>query len=348
MSSASHDGHGSSLLSDILAIIGLVILGVIIIWGIVHLVSLSTGWFRSLFPESTPTVQITAPKQVASGTATPISWKYNSTEAGTYAFLYQCQSGFRFDFTPTPDTTMPIPCGAAFTAPTPDNTITVTPVLSSTMSKNVSVPFSVVFIPAATSSKQVVGTAMIVVTPGTSTPASNTASVSSQTATTHTSSASTKTYSASGSSAQRSISYASGPADLAVRIMAVGVIDQATGQFVANTASSPNDISAVEFDIANTGSGASGTWYFEANLPTVGGYDYISPLQASLAPGDHIVNVLRFNPVAPGGGIFSVAIDPNNEVNDSNRANNYASISVAAPIYYTSQPMYYSAPTYQY
>lgn len=346
MSSASHDGHSSSLLSDILAIIGLVILGVIIIWGIVHLVNLSTGWFRSLFPESTPSVQITAPKEVSSGTATPISWKYSSNEAGTYAFLYQCQSGFRFDFTPTPGTTMPIPCGASFTAPAPDNKLVVTPILSSTMSKNVSVPFSIVFIPSATSSKQVVGSATITVTPGTTTEAVTATSVSSNTTSAKRANTSS-THTTNGSSAAHTV-HASGPADLSVRIMAVGVIDPTTGQFVANAMPSPNDISAVEFDIANYGSGASGTWYFEANLPTTGGYDYISPAQASLAPGDHIVNILRFNPVAPGGGIFSVAVDPNNEINDSNRGNNYASISVAAPTYYTSQPMYYNAPAYQY
>ena len=50
-----------SLLSNILAIIGLIILVIIIVWGLVHLAELSSGWFSSLFEKSAPTLKIDAP-----------------------------------------------------------------------------------------------------------------------------------------------------------------------------------------------------------------------------------------------------------------------------------------------
>ncbi len=329
------DGHSSSLLSDILAIIGLVILGVIIIWGLVHLVSLSSNWFSSLFPSSGASIQITAPAEVVSGDATTISWNYSPSEKGSYAFLYQCESGFRFDFTPTSGVNVPIICGSGFSVPSTGDSIVVTPALSTTMTKPLSVPFSIVFIPVATTSKQVVGTAKITIDPATSTAPTKTTSAPAP----YTKPANTSRYTSGGTP------------DLSVHIITSGVIDPATGALIARQPTSPSDVSAVEFDIANTGSAPTGTWYFEAYLPTPSGYTYISPAQVSLAPGSHIVNILRFNQVAPGGGVFSVTVDPNGLVRDANRGNNYASVAVSSPVYYPAQvqqPYYAQPPVYQY
>src|ERR1700677_3046746 len=86
-----------SLLSNILAIIGLIILVIIIVWGLVHLAELSSGWFSSLFANnSADTIQISAPGDVTSGTPATISWQYSTAATGTYAFLYQCQNGVQF------------------------------------------------------------------------------------------------------------------------------------------------------------------------------------------------------------------------------------------------------------
>src|SRR5580704_289633 len=84
-----------SLLSNILAIIGLIILVIIIVWGLVHLAELSSGWFTSLFQKSAPTLQIQAPSDVTSGAPETVSWNYSGTAStsGMYAFLYQCQPG---------------------------------------------------------------------------------------------------------------------------------------------------------------------------------------------------------------------------------------------------------------
>lgn len=296
-----------SLLTNILTIAGFVIVIVIVIWGLVHLASLSGPWFSSLFEHPAPSIQVTAPASATSGDPVSISWKYNPPAAGSYAFLYQCQKGLQFE-TQNPaqsatSTYLGIPCGIAYTVQSTNNSMAVLPLLSGTTS--VRDTLSIIFIPSATGA-QAQGTAAITIntaTPAPSAPAKTAATVA-------------------------PTSYA-GPADLSVRVINVGVIDPSTGLFVNRAATSPSDMVAVQFDIANIGGSSSGSYYFTAQLPTAQSYPYTSPLQTSLAPGSHIVNTLRFTDVAPGGGTFSVSIN----TSDANGGNNYASISVPAPYY---------------
>jgi hypothetical protein len=125
------------------------------------------------------------------------------------------------------------------------------------------------------------------------------------------------------------------PADLSVRILAVGVIDPVSGVFVNRPPVSPADVAAVQFDISNDGGSSTGAWYFSAQLPTtVRGYPYRSPVQEPLGPGDQIVNTLRFSPIISGGGIFNVIIDSEGMVDESNETNNTATQFVPMPAYY--------------
>lgn len=118
--------------------------------------------------------------------------------------------------------------------------------------------------------------------------------------------------------------------NLSVRILRVGVID-AYGTFQSRSQVSPNEISAVVFDIENQGTASSGAWYFNAAVPTSHQQQYTSPLQASLAPDAHIENTLRFT----GGisGTFLVSVDANNQVKESNESNNTASQYIPAYTY---------------
>ncbi len=108
---------------------------------------------------------------------------------------------------------------------------------------------------------------------------------------------------------QTKVTY-SGPADLRVQIIFATVDSYGNG--------------IVQFDIANIGSSPSGTYYFEAHLPTSLEYLYTSPAQASLNPGDHIQSTLNFTE-AFQGRIVAITVDPANLVRESNETNNYAS-----------------------
>ncbi len=303
MSDNTHAPQKASLLSNILAIIGFIILCVIIIWGLVHVVGLSRGVFSSLFPKTTPTIIITSPIDTTSGTPTTISWKYTPTAQGSYAFLYQCQDGLQIQTISPNNTISTIPCGAAFRVlpmtTTQGNTVTVVP--TSPRDTTTAVPFSIIFIP--TTGTQVQGSASIAIRPGSvavvapttpkpqtpvAQPTTRPVTHASHTKTTHKVTPS-HTYSAP---------------ELAVRIIAIGIIDPITGAFV-HRAPTYNDTGAVQFDIANVGGGRTGTWYFSAILPTNPSYTYESPAQQSLSSGDHILNTLQFTQVQ-NGGVFQV------------------------------------------
>jgi hypothetical protein len=294
------------LLSNALAIAGLVILAVIVIWGVLHLVSLFAPSFSSLF-SSTPRIQVTAPSSATSGTPFTVNWSYSPSEKGTYAFLYSCKDGLQFQTASVIGAMNAVPCGAAYTVGTVTS-LTLTPKLSSATSTDATL--SIIFIPSATSSKQVQGSTTVRINSvAVVQPVGPVQSVQ----TTKSAPAKTSTKS----------SYA-GPADLSVSITSA-VADQYGN-------------ATVVFDIANVGGSASGSYYFSAQLPTMSGTPYTSPEQASLNTGDHVVNTLRFSQAT--GGTFSVSLN----ISDANQSSNYASTMLSMPYYGNN---YYSGPTYQ-
>src|SRR3990167_8379725 len=125
----------ASLVSNTLAIVGFIIVIVIVLWGLFNIATLGTPWLSSLFDGSSDSIKVTVPATVTSGTPFAITWKYSTSEKGTYAFLYQCKDvvHFRSDVAGAPAT---IPCGAAYTFATTNNTLTLTPQLSGTASRS--------------------------------------------------------------------------------------------------------------------------------------------------------------------------------------------------------------------
>ena len=286
------DSHGEqkpSILSDALAIVGFIILTIIVIWGLVHLISLSGSWVSSLFPKHTATIQVTAPVDAYSADPIQVTWKYTPTEKGSYALLYQCKDGLAFQtYNTNGSSYSTIPCGAAFSLNTATSSITLIPTYTGT--STVAAPITILFIPTAIGA-QITGEAAVNVHAGSL--VLKAAAKPTKTTATATPSKTKVTY------------HTTGPADLSVHIVAVGIINPQTGAFIVTSPTSPDQTVAVEFDIANVGNSPTGTYYFQAQLPTQTGYTYQSAAQASLAPGDHVLNTLRFTQVASGGGTFT-------------------------------------------
>ncbi|MBI5470478.1 hypothetical protein HY968_04155 [Candidatus Kaiserbacteria bacterium] len=304
----------AGLFSNIVAVVGLIILIVIVIWGLLHLASLSRGWLSFLFNRAVAKVEVTAPANATSSIPFSISWKYSTSEKGNYAFLYQCRAGLSLKA----GSGASIPCGAAYTVGG-TTSLSMTPTFAGATST--SLPITVIFLPSATTSPQAQGSATIAV---------HAASVSTPTPT----APETPTTPSTPVKPAVSAPVYRGPADLSVRILNIGVIDPYSGQFV-NRVPGPNDVAAAQFDIANEGGSASGTYYFTATLPTMSGYVYSSPAQAPLGVGSHVLSTLRWSDGNPGGGTFSVSITGS----DSNSSNNYASRWISGG-YYVPQPYY--------
>lgn len=287
-----------TLFADIAAIVGFIILIVIVIWGLVHLVSLGGNWISSLSGGAPAPITVTAPNSAESGTPFTISWKYTPSVNGSYAFLYPCHDGLTFMTAASQsavNATYSIPCGAAYTMPVTNNSLSVTPTLSA--SSSVVTSLSIVFLPNATGTAVTLGQAQGATTI-TITPAQATA----------------PTVTAKSTTAKRRVVNA-GPADLSVSGL-TGSVD-----------SSGN--AAASFTIANVGGSSTGTYYFTASLPTQSGA-YTSPIQYSLAPGDRIVNTLNFGPVQ-GGGVITVTVIPGGA--DANATNNSASFTLSGSYY---------------
>lgn len=286
----------STMFANIIAIIGFVLLTIIVVWGLFNLASFISPWFSSLFGGDEKAIQVTAPASATSGDPVAIRWQYDTDTAGVYAFLYQCVDGISFAV-PMPDESFsPIPCGNAFATGSATTSFTILPLSAATSSMNVSV--SVLFIPSApgTTEPEATGSASIRIEPSTTGPQE------------------TGEPSEPDPSTPKPVTPPRpvGPSDLSVTILSV--------------MPEPGGVVAVSFDIANVGTGPSGAYYFNAQLPTTQPYTYVSPAQSSLAPGDHVVNTLRFTQPTPG--TFTVTVDPANLVQESNEANNSASRAI--------------------
>jgi len=317
----SHTEPKASLVSNTLAIVGFIIVIVIVLWGLFNIATLGAPWLSSLFGGGGETIKVTAPASVTSGKPFSVTWKYSTSEQGTYAFLYQCKDivHFQSDVGGAPTT---IPCGAAFTIPATNNTLVLTPELSGTAST--SVPLSIVFIPSATTSKQVQGSATVTVGPAVAT-----APIVTPPATT------TPPVQPPATPPVVNPPAPAGPADLSVQILSV-VPDGAGGGIAT-------------FDIGNNGSSSTGVYTFTARLPMTDGRLYNSPAQASLAPGDHVVSTLRFSQAT--SGIFSVVVHAGTK-NEARTDNNYAAREVSMPYipptYPQQYPQYPEYPQYPY
>jgi hypothetical protein len=315
------------VVANILAIVGFIILIIIVIWGILHIINLSTPWFSGMFTGKKE-ITVSAPAQVTANAPFAVSWKYSSSKRGTYAILYQCANGLKISVDGNA-----IPCGAAYTLGNATGSAQLLPTLSGTTAASTSI--SVLYIPseAGTTGPEATGNANVrILSSLAQQPVEETPAPSEETPApivTHspTTAAPSPTY-----TAPKPVT----PADLSVRIVAVGVIDPYTGAFIARAPYSQSDVSAVQFDIQNVGGSASGSYTFQAQIPTSQPYTFSSQVQPSLAPGSHVVNTLRFSPAM--NGTFSVSVMGS----DRNTGNNYASSWVTGA--YNQQ---YQYPQYQ-
>jgi len=293
------------MVSNILAIVGSIILIIIIIWGLLHLLSISGGFFSSLFSNKADTkITITAPATVTAGEPVKVSWKHKTKEKGSYALMYPCAEGLRFSTRAANDAFLTMPCGSAFSLDGAKDNATILPMLAGTSSARI--PLSVLFIPSATGTPAEGTVTMtvnagknqtpVVITPGTTTTPVKPVEPTPVKPTTPTKPVTPST------------PVVTGPADLAVTI--TSVIVDAYGNGTAT------------FNISNVGGRATGSYHFTAELPTAQPYTYVSPVQASLAPGSYIVNTLRFTQAISGN--LYVAVDELNAVPENNEYNNTA------------------------
>lgn len=117
-----------------------------------------------------------------------------------------------------------------------------------------------------------------------------------------------------------------GDPDLKVVIAQVGYLRTKgdTDTFVQSDTVPSNRDGAVKFTVANVGTNVSGSWKFEAELPTSSSHtSFNSPNQNSLNPGDSVDFILGFTHSRSGNNRdITVTVDPSDKITESNENNN--------------------------
>lgn len=124
----------------------------------------------------------------------------------------------------------------------------------------------------------------------------------------------------------------SGPADLAVNIDEVGIIDPETEEFVATSTYTTSDRIAVRFSVQNVGGERyDRQWNFRAVLPVqpqVTSNMYDSSAQRPLGPGDRVEYTLGFDRADREERDFVININPENRLRDANDDNNIDRVTI--------------------
>lgn len=110
-------------------------------------------------------------------------------------------------------------------------------------------------------------------------------------------------------------------ADLTVRIIDVGLMGN-NNQFLFSNSLDENDTIAVKFEVENIGSKSSGTWRFEAELPTESNDTFKSNNQSSLAPGEKRQFTIGFDNPEVGDNDITIEVDSDDDVNENRENNN--------------------------
>lgn len=119
-----------------------------------------------------------------------------------------------------------------------------------------------------------------------------------------------------------------GKADLSVRILETGIVDN--GKFVRSNYSTIYDKVGIRFEVVNQGSRSTGDWKFHADLPSTDSSvaSFTSETQSSLAPGEKAVFVIGYDQARQGTHSVTIAVDPNNAIDETTNSNNTATVSV--------------------
>lgn len=135
-----------------------------------------------------------------------------------------------------------------------------------------------------------------------------------------------------GPSTNNTYQIGSGPAtvspyglpDLAVTITAVGYLTtNSSDSFVTASTVPSSNRPAVKFTIKNMGTNWTGTWRFNASIPTRTSYVFESGAQQSLAPGESIDYTLGFDQANSGSDkMISITANFDSAAADSNPNNN--------------------------
>jgi hypothetical protein len=122
-----------------------------------------------------------------------------------------------------------------------------------------------------------------------------------------------------------------GKADLVVRVLDTGIVNRSNGTYTPASTVGSNDRVAVRFEVQNVGTEATGSWRFQANLPTndSNNVNFNSDTQVSLLPGQKATFTVAFENVkSAGNNTVTITVDSNANVSEANENNNSTTANI--------------------
>jgi len=112
--------------------------------------------------------------------------------------------------------------------------------------------------------------------------------------------------------------------DLSVRMLQAGPV--VNGQIVNTSSFDGNSVAAIRFEVRNSGNVSTGSWTFQAVLPTADTNSRLfnSGIQNSLTPGSGVIFTLSFSGLVNGTNQAIVSVDPQNLIAENFEGNNQA------------------------
>ncbi len=133
---------------------------------------------------------------------------------------------------------------------------------------------------------------------------------------------------------EQSVPTTVGLTDLEVQILDVGVVDKVSGYYTSTSTIRSTDRTAFRFVVKNVGTRETGSWHFNAALPTYPFHIYVSESKQNIKPGDHVEFTLGFDGIEKAdGNTVVINIDPANSISEANEKNNVALMIINGVIF---------------
>lgn len=335
-----NEGHEktNNRLMKTLAVLGFAVIIIFLVWLAIQLVSLIPGAFSSLASlaedvnnrdKDPETIVIETEGSVSNSSESfSISWNDNK-KRGHYALQYECVEGVSLDIRLPSGAVVPVSCGESYQLPSGVRDIDMA--FASEKERFSEVTYSISFVPEGQHTATISTEKLLtIVNPSippdglvageddsdqepenevedkddeeTSTPAPTTPE--------------TRYRYVYKTTYKTPVSDPNGYTELAVTYMGVGVVNNA-GQFVPKSRLDTDDFGAFQFKVKNIGTKTSGTWLFEAELPTDATYD--SKIQESLKPNEEaLITVVFGRGSDEGTQRFGVEINGGNDLSSAN------------------------------
>ena len=333
-----------------LAVIGVVVIILLGLWGVIQAVRLMPNVLSSLASAAASISSIFVPAEhidisvadhtVNSGTPFTLSFtRTGGAKKGSYSFLYDCRDGVSFQAPDASGSYKDTFCNTPFNFSGAQSEVRLVPL--STKNRFIDVPVRVRFTPEGKSvpSSESVVTLTISNSAVTSSPSTTGTTGSTGSTGTTGSTGSTNTPRKPGNPSSSTyvitgggiVSDPNGRIDLATRILEVGTIDPVTNVFTRTNVIHARERAAVRFVVENLGTKTAPYFNFNAVLPTYPYFIYSSDTQPALNPGDRIEYTIGFDSADPriNNSEFVINVDPSGGMNEVTKANNIARITLS-------------------